>query len=77
MPAFRFIGDSRTRESGENPSNPEMIEAFGVLFALNGDPEEVSDERAVIKLRGNAHFAEVKPRRGRPRKAEDDGEDAS
>lgn len=48
--AFRYVGD-----------HPDM-ECFGIVFRAGGkdlDPM-VNDSRALLKLRGNNHFKEVK-----------------
>lgn len=66
MPAFAYLGDHAETE------------VFGLLFPVN-EPVEVTDPRAVRKLRNNAHFVECfdgvqvldepAKKRGRPPKA--------
>ena len=57
MPAFRFVGDPH-----RNGDGPDIIEAFGHAFVRDSGTE-VADPVSVAKLRGNSHFAEVKPDR--------------
>lgn len=66
MAKFQFIGSDRS-----GASNPQGITAFGVTFAINGEPQEVTNALAVDKLRANTHFVEV----GGAETSEGDGDD--
>lgn len=64
MPAFVYRGDHG------------LTQCFGLTFPANV-PVEVTDERVIAKLRGNAEFAEEEARsrsRVRPVTADTDGD---
>lgn len=50
-PFFSFIGNGN--------DDPKEITVYGYTFVLNGDPIEIKDKFAIMKLSVNSHFLEI------------------
>lgn len=48
---------------GDDNEPPEVTRPFGYTFHLHGDPVDVTDSDAIVRLRGNKCFREVRAKR--------------